>query len=571
MEARALHLHTYFLFPFSVDKEVVMQDHQRVWSKHSYWANGLDEWIADHGSSAGSPVAGKLGRWQRDPFRRFDMDSYAYQDMVFFHPFVRRVFFDTGSTFSGEQGDSENMLRVYTIPLMHLGETGRKLIFEASDARGRSAKVTVTDLRLFMFANGIGILTIGVESTHLSVEEALWINEMMRKVYPSSGRQLREGRTPNRMALRLEGGGEPVEVVEDTFQRCVMRSYLPPLSKVITELLYFLNYSTQEFEPLLDERMIVYGYLSVDPASVEPDFDQSEDYEILMSRLMYVDRWGEGYRYESEFTREAMRRQTYRRWAHQGTLYGFTSYSNVTLVMGRFDCDEHQLREGFLVHRMFMSRYYLTVVVALFYRATLLDFSERTALVSRALGQRFGTAAVTEEDTRMVARLMAEVQLFSNYWYFSELANKDEEIEHFQMQSEAFRLPSMKAEVEEELEKLNDTLNRIYQVRNTESINRLAMLSMILGGGAMITGYFGMNFGQYFEKMFFSPDRNWWLHWASIVGVSLVVMGSVLFTIFLVVSNWSDYKTILLPARQKQTGSLRRTFGMEEDDEGGDD
>ncbi len=58
MEARALHLHTYFLFPFSVDKEVVMQDHQRVWSKHSYWANGLDEWIADHGGAAGSPGGG---------------------------------------------------------------------------------------------------------------------------------------------------------------------------------------------------------------------------------------------------------------------------------------------------------------------------------------------------------------------------------------------------------------------------------------------------------------------------------------------------------------------------------
>ena len=220
------------------------------------------------------------------------------------------------------------------------------------------------------------------------------------------------------------------------------------------------------------------------------------------------------------------------------------------------------------MHRMFMSRYYLTVVVALFYRATLLDFSERTALVSRALGQRFGTAAVTEEDTRMVTRLMAEVQLFSNYWYFSELANKDEEIEHFQMQSEAFRVPAMKTEVEEELEKLNNALERIYQLRNTESINRLAMLSMILGGGAMITGYFGMNFGQSFEKLFFAPDRSWFLHWASIIGVSLVVLGSVLFTIFLVASNWADYRTILLPARQKQAGSLRRTFGLKVEEDG---
>ncbi len=564
MDARASHLHTYFLFPFSVDKEVVMQDHQRVFNKFDYWADGLDEWIANHGAAAGSPVSGKLGRWQRDPLRRFDMDSYAYQDMVFFHPFVRRVFFDTGGKFSGDSGESENMLHVYTIPLTHLGETGRKLIYEASDARGRSAAATITDLRLFLFANGIGILTIGVEASHVSIQDALWINEMMRKVYPSSGRQMREGRTPNRMALKLEGGGEPQLIVEDNFNRCAMRSFLPPLSGIITELLYFLNYSTQEFEPLLDERMIVYSYLSVDPSSVEEGFEQSEEYEILMSRLLYVDRWGQGYRYESEFTRETMRKQVYRRWAHEGTLYGFTSYSNVTLVMGRFDCGEHALSEGFLVHRMFMSRYYLTVVVALFYRATLLDFSERTALVSRVLGKRFGTEKVTETDTRMVARLMADVQLFSNYWYFSELANKDEEIEHFQMQCEAFRLEPMKAEVEQEVEKLNLTLDRIYQLRNTESINRLAMLSMILGGGAMVTGYFGMNFGREFERLFFNPPGPSVTHALAITIVTLVAVGSALFTIFLVASNWSDYRKILLPARKgARAESLRRTSGYD--------
>jgi hypothetical protein len=313
--------------------------------------------------------------------------------------------------------------------------------------------------------------------------------------------------------------------------------------------------------------MIVYSYLSVDPASVPPDFDQSEEYEMLMARLLYVDRIGDGYRYESDFTREAMRRQVYRRWAHQGTLFGFTSYSNVTMVMGRFDCDDHQLREGFLVHRMFMSRYYLTVVVALFYRATLLDFSERTALVSRTLGKRFGTARVTDVDTRIVSRLMAEFQLFSNYWYFSELANKDEEIEHFQMQCEAYRLGPMKSEIEQEIEKLSNSLDRIYQLRNTESINRLAMLSMILGGGAMVTGYFGMNFGQEFERVFFNPAGSGWAHKAAIALVSLVAVGSILFTVYLVFGNWVDYRNILLPARKSRMESLRRTVGQADEDE----
>jgi hypothetical protein len=567
MDARALHLHTYFMFPFSVDKEVVIEDHQRVWSKHEYWSDGLDEWIADHGTSAGSPVAGRLGRWQRDSFRRFDMDSYAYQDMVFFHPFVRRVFFDTGGAFGSEMGGNENMLRVYTIPLLHLGETGRKLIFEAEDARGRSATVRVSDLRLFLFANGIGILTIGVEATHISTEQALWINEMMRKVYPSSGRQLREGRTPCRMELRLEGGGETQSIVEEKFENCSMRGFLPPLSRLVTELLYFMNYSTQEFEPLLDERMLTYSYLSVDPSSVPVGFEQTEDYQVLFSRLLYVDRAGDDYRYDPEFIREDMRAHVHRRWAHQGTLYGFTSYSNVSMVMGRFDCDEHELREGFLVHRMFMSRYYLTTIVALFYRATLLDFSERTALVSRLLVKRLDAAKVTENDTRMVARLLGEVQMFSNYWSFSELANKDEEIEHFRMQCDAFRLTSMKGEVEEEIGKMNDTLQRIYQLRHTESINRLAMLSMILGGGALVTGYFGMNFGRQFERTFFNPPDAGLLHYVAVIATTALAVCSIAFTVYLVTRNWSDYRAILLPTRQDRgAGSLRRTERLENDE-----
>jgi hypothetical protein len=562
MPARALHLHTYFLFPFAVDKEAVMHDHQSVWLGCEHWIDGLDAWIGDPAAAGVSPIANRLGRWIRDPYTRFDMESAAYQDMVFFHPFVRRVFFDTKDA-SGLVGENESLVRSYQIPLHGHHESGRKLFFQTGDARGRSAKVEVTDLRLMMFANSIGILSVGVEAFSIPVEHALWINETMRKVYPSSGRQLREGRTANHVSLLLEGPQGSDTLADEKFERCVMKGFLPPLSKAITDLLYFANYDQQEYEPVLDERMIVYTHLAVDPASVDQDFDQTEEYEILMSRLLYVDRWGDSYRYEADFTREAMRQQVYRRWAHQGTLYGFTSYSNVTMSMGSFDCDEHQLREGFLIHRMFTTRYYFTVMVALFYRATLLDFSERTALVSRQLFRFRSIARISQNEILLAVHLLSEFQHFSNYWYFSELANKDEEIEHFQMQCVAYRLDGMKREIEQEIEKLSDTLGRFYQMRSTEAVNRLAMLSMILGGGAMVTGYFGMNFGQQFEHLFFNPaGSSPWAHTAAIIFVSAVTVGSLLFGIFLVVRNWSDYRTILIPPSQlshERQESLRRT------------
>ena len=59
----------------------------------------------------------------------------------------------------------------------------------------------------------------------------------------------------------------------------------------------------------------------------------------------------------------------------------------------------------------------------------------------------------------------------------------------------------MHKQIEDEVEKLNSFLHEHNQVRSTEAVNRLAMLSMILGVGAVLTGYFGMNFGRAFAVL----------------------------------------------------------------------
>ncbi len=556
MAPQIAHLHTYFLFPFSLDKEVLMGEHRDIWTKHTYWIDGLDEWIGAHHGRGHSKIVDHLGPWRRAPYTRFDMDSSAYQDMVFFHPFVRRVFFDTADATGA--GRKEALLRCYAI---NVGGGGKKLWFEGSDQKGRDASLEVTDLRLFLFANGIGILSIGVEAFNLPVEQALWINESMRKIYPSSGRQVREGRIPARLAWVLETKEGREALAEETFSRGEMTGCLPPLASTITSLLYFADYTREEFEPVLDERMIVNTYAAVDPAGLGSDYLVSEAYQVLLSRLLYVDRWGAGFRYDRDFIRPALDRQLYTRWSHQGTYYGFTSYSSLTACMGTFDCDEHELREGFLIHRMFDGRYYLMSLIALFYRATLLDFAERTALVSKQLYLDQGHGHLAGDNIRLANDLRADFLHFSNYWYFGELANKDEEIEHFLIQRAEFGIEDMKQEIEEEVEKLNASLHGYYQFRNTESINRLAMLSLLFGAGAVLTGFFGMNFAGDFGKLFFegSPAAPA-VHVVAVWLVTILAFGVLCFGVFLVAANWSDYAEILLPRRWKGGGSssLRR-------------
>jgi hypothetical protein len=343
-----------------------------------------------------------------------------------------------------------------------------------------------------------------------------------------------------------------------------MIGFLPPLSKTIASLIYFADYGRQEFEPMLDERMIVYSYAAVDPATVPADFVRSEAYQVLLSRFLYVDLDGHSYRYDAQFTRDQMNAQLYRRWAHQGTYYGFTSYSNITITVGTFDCDEHVLREGFLVHRMFNTRYYLMALVALFYRATLLDFAERTALVSKRLYLDQEDGKLTPENIRLASQLRAEFLHFSNYWYFDELANKDEEVEHFTMQCRECRIEPVKREVEEEIEKLNASLQDYSAFRNTEAVNRLAMLSLIVGAGAVLTGFFGMNFGREFGRMFFEPaPDSTTLHYAAVAVVALLALGALAFGVYVVAANWADYRDVLAPQRwrarsHKGEASLKR-------------
>jgi hypothetical protein len=534
------HLHTFFLFPFAINTDRVRAEHRQERKGAQHWLDAFQQWLLTCSTAHSTETQRLLGRWQRAPYREFSMDSRAYEDMVFFHPFVRHVFFD--AEVSGQKEPSLSLLRCYRIPLQD------REVYLNAKGRHDLRRVQVTDLKLFIFANGIGILSIGVEARNIPVETALWINEMLRKVYPSSGRQRREGRAPGSVYMSVVRDGKEEILAEEKFERGEMVDFEPPLSLLIRRLLYFLNYDEHEYEQVLDERMIVYTYADLDQESLPKGFVGSEKYEMLVSRFLYVDRYGPSYRYDPEFILDSMDRQLYRRWVHEGTYYGATSYSNISVTVGSGDRGGHSLSEGFLIHRMFRTRYYLMAIIALFYRATLLMFNERSALISRDLYADQLRHEWTFNNIEKAQNLRGEFRHFTNYWFFQEVSNKDEESEHFDLQCREYRLDEMIGEISEELSAMSAAIGDFYQARNTFAVNRLAMLSLIFGAGAVFTGYFGMNFGRSFGSLFFDPQHpNTWVHTVSIVLVTLFTIGAFAFGFYLIAANWSDYGKILRP------------------------
>jgi hypothetical protein len=536
------------LVPFSIDKEAVLEDHPEFWKGSRTWLEGLDDWLSAAVHNGYRAVFDHLGAWKRHAYTEFTLDSRAYQDMAYFHRFVRRIFFDAIEP-RAHAGEQESLLRCYVLPIPE----GWALQLHAEDDHGGKARVNVTGLQLFLFANGIGILSIAIEESDIPIPQALWINEMLRRLYPTSGRQVREGRVPCRVTLSLAWEGRSTVLSSEDFRRGELIAFAPPLSSIIRSLLYFLDYSRQEFEPVLDERAVVYTYVALDAATLPADFRDSEEYQILLSRLVYVEQYGTDYRHDPTYIKDRLSRDLYRRWAHQGTWYGFTGYSSLTCTLGTFDTDRHQLAEGFVVHRNFTTRYYLMTLVALFYRVSLLDFSERTAMVSRRLYQDQQRGRISPDNIRLAMALRNEFLHFANYWYFEELANKDQESEHFARLSVAYRLDPMKQESDREIDKLNEASGEYLQRINTEAVNRLALLSTILGAGAVVTGYFGMNFARDFGRLLFEPGAGdpTVLHHGGILLSTVFAVCALLLCVYLFLANWSDYRGSLRPQSTK--------------------
>jgi len=156
---------------------------------------------------------------------------------------------------------------------------------------------------------------------------------------------------------------------------------------------------------------------------------------------------------------------------------------------------------------------------------------------------------------------MADFHYFSNYWCFNELTTKDEELEHFRLFCKAYRIDELKHDLGHQINQLAGYLDRLYALRNSDAVNRLAMLSVILGIGALVTGFYGMNI----------PHLENLLHINLLSGVSLLAtllmtIASLFFIVYIVGSNWMDYRASLLPHRYRRSirpNSLRRLGEIE--------
>ncbi len=368
---------------------------------------------------------------------------------------------------------------------------------------------------------------------HLTCRDTLLFNELARKTYLSFTEQLEEGdvsKIPVRVRLTIEGE-DPLEhtfkkeQLELTWDRQRKTGRIQ-ISTIIQDLLESAL-GSQCFSPILDDRMVVFTFFGL--AGGQPRSSKGcEDYQALFSRIMYVESPGTGFCYDREFMKDLSEHVVYRRWYNLGNLYGFTRYSSAYSGYGGFFSNE--------IFNNFNSMYYQLAVISLFYRMSLIEFSDDVADATLKL-------ELGNPDRKIFLTIKKAFMDFSNIYWFQEVTNQDEGIEIFDCYKKSFMFENMYNQVKEEIDRADKYFESIDGMRYVWLSNRCAIGGLLFGALAVLTGYFGMNFNDLpsVKCLFFKTDVCFWI----ITSIVLLVSFSIGFLIFIKERWWRNIKSFV--------------------------
>lgn len=192
--------------------------------------------------------------------------------------------------------------------------------------------------------------------------------------------------------------------------------------------------------------------------------------------------------YQMGVTREG----TYLRWAHLGTLYGFTVHSGAMLGP--------PIKRP-AIHRHFAESYFDQTLLLLYVRITSLRFSERLRRLTaqlRSHGRKRVRRGPWEEE---FGDLREDFAVFTNLYEFPRVSNQEQGIEMYSLARKVLDVEAFFDELEDEIRSAHEH----FDMRRTQEQTRIMLLlTLVATLGlplAVVTGFFGMNF--FVEDVFF--------------------------------------------------------------------
>ncbi|NVK64976.1 MAG: hypothetical protein HWE22_10335 [Flavobacteriales bacterium] len=189
--------------------------------------------------------------------------------------------------------------------------------------------------------------------------------------------------------------------------------------------------------------------------------------------------------------------KTYSRFIEYGTLYGVSRYSFVMLTKNFSDLGNF----NYLVRHL-QSMYYKMVELCLLQRATILQFSDETALLAQKVltYHKDHDTAHTNSLSDRITELYRRYIFFVNRIYFREVTTQEQGIELYDMIQKSMRLPQEVKNLDEEIRELNafvEMENSRRSAKEQEKLakdgHRLTIIATAFLIPTLIAGIAGMN------------------------------------------------------------------------------
>jgi hypothetical protein len=215
----------------------------------------------------------------------------------------------------------------------------------------------------------------------------------------------------------------------------------------------------------------------------------------------------------SVFHRSWTKARTYTRWAHAGTLYGFTAHSGVQLA-------PHSTNPP--VQRHFETMYFDAVLLLLYVRTVAFTFS---AALGR-LGAQARDTAMSEDGTEAVrsvraecARIRRDFMFFNSLYQFPLLSTYQQSVDLYSLARSHMNLETLWREVREEIDGTDRvtaahaserTADELYQLAfHGKRLSEIALVASRLGLGLAFSAFAAQAWGLVDPLWTGSGPRGW--------------------------------------------------------------
>lgn len=253
------------------------------------------------------------------------------------------------------------------------------------------------------------------------------------------------------------------------------------------------------------------------------------------ARLLNVDpaEWGAPSSFEEKWTEK----RTYQRWAHAGSLYGFTLHSGAALIP--------PWKEPPL-WRHFRESYFDQTLLLLYTRVSLFRISRRLSEVSADARDR--PAGDADEQLRKdLTGIRKNLTLFANLYQFPLLSNQQQGIELYTQAREVMDIQLLSDELDQQVKGSHDLLEILSDHEEALAARRL---NVVAAGGlalAVATGFLGMNVvaeGMALGSWSWQGVKEW--------GVFLSTLLITFFLLLWACRRWTRIENLLFPKSKEK-------------------